>query len=310
MSDISHTVMVSACIITFNHEKFIEAAIEGALKQNITYSYEIVIADDHSTDSTRNICENFAKKNPDKIRLIANEANLGMQKNWINAILSCKGKYIAICEGDDFWTDPSKIQRQVDFLELHPDFILTFHNAYIINSKNELISNSKLPTKRQKDLSSEELIQGALVLTLTMCFRNMIKKFPEGMLKVQNVDTFLISILGTYGKAHFHEDIDLAAYRVHENGVWSKKSNIYKISQRRKTMYELCLYHIKYSKKSTPGKLLVNFTESTKTLIKLNKKSVYSVIYLSFDYVFKFSKIISYELFKKIKSKTNFKNES
>ena len=126
---------VSACLITYNHEDYIVKCIEGALSQVVDFEYEIVIGDDKSTDKTLKICEEYASKYPDKIRLIKRDVNLGMMSNWIDTIKSCQGKYIAICEGDDYWTDPLKLQKQVVFLEKNEDYGLIYTNANILNQK-------------------------------------------------------------------------------------------------------------------------------------------------------------------------------
>jgi len=115
-------IKVSACIITYNHEGFIRECLEGAVNQKVNFEYEIVIGEDNSSDSTKQICIEYAEKYPNLIKFFAREKNLGMIGNWINTIKNCKGKYIALCEGDDYWTDPLKIQKQVEFFEANPYF--------------------------------------------------------------------------------------------------------------------------------------------------------------------------------------------
>lgn len=128
---------VSACIIAYNHENYIIDCLEGALSQKVNFDYEIVIGEDKSTDATLKICEEYVSRYPDKIRLIKRDVNLGMMGNWTDTIKSCQGKYIAICEGDDYWTDPLKLQKQVDFLEVNPDYTFCVHRykLYIENDK-------------------------------------------------------------------------------------------------------------------------------------------------------------------------------
>ena len=103
-------------MITYNHEKFIAEAIEGVVMQKTNFQFELVIGEDCSTDNTRAICIEYQKKYPDIIRLRLPETNQGMMLNWINNINSGRGKYIALCDGDDYWTDPYKLQKQVDFM--------------------------------------------------------------------------------------------------------------------------------------------------------------------------------------------------
>lgn len=104
-------IMVSICMITYNHEPFIREAIEGVLMQQSTFPYELVIGEDYSTDRTRDICIEYQQKHPDKIRLLLNEKNLGVMPNFIQTLNACSSKYIALCEGEDYWTDPLKPQE-------------------------------------------------------------------------------------------------------------------------------------------------------------------------------------------------------
>ena len=119
--------LVSIVTITYNHEPWISMAIEGVLMQKVSFPIEYIIAEDCSTDGTRKICEQYARKYPDIIKLLPSDKNYGAVKNEHRAFVAAKGKYIATCEGDDYWTDPLKLQKQVDFLEAHPEYSVTFH---------------------------------------------------------------------------------------------------------------------------------------------------------------------------------------
>ena len=124
--------LVSIEIITYNHAPFIRQCIEGVLMQKTTFPYELVIGEDCSTDGTREIVLDYAQKYPEIIRVITSESNVGAFENEKRAYFACRGKYIAICEGDDYWTDPDKLQKQVDFLEEHPDYSMCCHASKII----------------------------------------------------------------------------------------------------------------------------------------------------------------------------------
>lgn len=119
--------LVSIVTITYNHEPWISKAIESVLMQKVSFPIEYIIAEDCSTDGTRKICEQYAQKYPDIIKLLPSDKNYGAVKNEHRAFVAAKGKYIATCEGDDYWTDPLKLQKQVDFLEAHPEYSVTFH---------------------------------------------------------------------------------------------------------------------------------------------------------------------------------------
>lgn len=133
----SNTPVVSVCMITFNHEMYIREAIEGVIMQKTNFNFELVIGEDHSTDITLKICKEYESKYPGIIRILSSDRNLGMIPNFVRTIKACMGNYIAICEGDDYWTDPNKIKKQVDFLELNPDYgmVHTDVNHYYENKK-------------------------------------------------------------------------------------------------------------------------------------------------------------------------------
>src|SRR5438094_537303 len=125
---------VSICMITYNHEKFVAEAIESVLKQKTTFPIELVIGDDKSTDSTPAIIKGYAEKYPGILKVRYNKENAGVVLNTVKTIEECSGKYIAMLEGDDYWTDPLKLQKQVDFLEKNPDFACSFHNVMVLKS--------------------------------------------------------------------------------------------------------------------------------------------------------------------------------
>lgn len=130
---------ISACIITYKHEAFISECLEGAINQEVPegYSYEIIIGEDKSPDGTLKICREYKKKYFKLIKLIERSKNLGMIGNWLDTISYCDGKYIALCEGDDYWTDPYKLQKQVDFLEENESYSLCATKTQRINEIGE-----------------------------------------------------------------------------------------------------------------------------------------------------------------------------
>jgi glycosyltransferase involved in cell wall biosynthesis len=214
--------MVSVLMLTYNHEKFIAQAIESVLTQRANFKYELVIGEDCSADSTRDIIIDYKERHSEIIKIVLQDKNKGGHNNFRSAYALCKGEYIASLDGDDFWTDPFKLQKQVDFLENNNEYVICHHDAMIVNERNELITNSQLPDSSKRDLTADELIRCNLILTLTVCFRRVIHLLPEEFFRVYNADTFLFSMLGNYGKAKYLGDIIRAdTYREHPGGVWS-----------------------------------------------------------------------------------------
>lgn len=246
-----------ACI-TYNHEKYIAQAIEGFLLQKTSFPIEIIIHDDASTDNTKKIVEQYARINPNLIFPIyqqVNQYSLG-NKPFIKYVLPhCRGKYIAICEGDDYWTDPYKLQKQVEFLEKNPDYVVCYHDAKIVDQFGNLVADSKLPKNFRRDYSSEELMKGAWALTLSIVFRNVVTEYPDEMFKVVNGDTFLMVLLGPYGKGKFLDQIQPAVFREHQGGVWSSLNE----DSKNFTSFNSMLYMYQYHLRSTSKEFAVDF---------------------------------------------------
>jgi len=120
--------MISVVVITYNQEGTISRTLDSILMQQCHVPFEIVIGEDCSTDNTREICERYAQKHPDIIRLFCNQHNKGVADNYYDCLLQCRGKYIADCAGDDFWTDPQKLEKEVTLLELHHNVTMVITN--------------------------------------------------------------------------------------------------------------------------------------------------------------------------------------
>ena len=127
----AESVKVSVCIITYNQEKYIQNAIEGALEQETNFPLEIVISDDRSTDSTPEICAEYEKRYPGLVKFIRQEQNLGTNKHWVAAVQECRGEYVALCEGDDYFSCGEKIQKQLEFMKHNPEYSLCSHEVFL-----------------------------------------------------------------------------------------------------------------------------------------------------------------------------------
>lgn len=136
--------LVSVKTITYNHEPYIRQCIEGVLMQKTNFKYEYIIGEDCSTDGTRAVVMEYAEKYPDIIKVITSNQNVGARANGIRVRNACKGKYQATCEGDDYWTDPNKLQKQVDFLEANPDYVGVYTNYNICNRDGKVFQKRVL----------------------------------------------------------------------------------------------------------------------------------------------------------------------
>jgi glycosyltransferase involved in cell wall biosynthesis len=171
--DVSKPV-VSICCITYNHEKFIEDALDSFLMQETDFPFEIVIDDDCSTDNTPNIIKKYKEKFPNIINENLRNKNVGPNKNFIENLKRSKGEYIAICDGDDYWTDPLKLKKQVNFLEKNDEYGLVHTNIdWLINDSNTLIKEFKLKQIGYEFVPDdyESLLIKNFITTCSVCFR-------------------------------------------------------------------------------------------------------------------------------------------
>lgn len=208
---------LSVCCITYNQEAYICQALEGMLMQQTTFDFEIVVGEDRSTDQTMAIIERYQQLHPSRIRVLRHEENVGARKNFAATLLACKGEYIAICEGDDYWTDPLKLQKQVDFLDTHPDYKLCFHNSSIYYQDN---GESKLSNTEQQPVTTTivELIENWYIMTCSMVFRNTLTSFPGWFTYAFNTDYALqLLLLAEGGKIGYLPDV-MCVYRKHTAG--------------------------------------------------------------------------------------------
>lgn len=180
-------ICVSVFILTYNQEKFIGQTIESILEQNTDFPYQLVIGEDYSTDGTRSICEKYANSNPEKIKLLPSERNLGLINNFIRTLKECDGKYVAICDGDDYWIDPLKLQKQVIFLENNADYSIVFTGIkflYPNGDSHEVVWHELKGTSNFEDLIFSNFIPSVTALFRNKQgeenFPNWIYRFPYG----------------------------------------------------------------------------------------------------------------------------------
>lgn len=231
--------MLSVCLITYNHVNYVEQAIEGVLQQKVDFSWELIIADDCSTDGTREIVINYQKKYPNSIKLILQEKNVGAAQNWIDLITCPDSKYIAYFEGDDYWTDPLKLQKQVDFLEKNPAIVCHCHNAKIW--ENGKLTEDYNSMFFPRELSRRDVITSSGIPTASVTFRNVFKdKMPDYLLN-SSMDIILYFSLASHGNFYMSNEF-MSVYRLHPGGIWSGQDQ----QLRKKKLIDLFNYILKY----------------------------------------------------------------
>lgn len=281
---------VTVCMINYNHEKFIKEAIESVLVQDCEFDFELLIADDCSTDNSKIIVKNIIQNHPkgNLITFIEREKNLGMTPNFFETFKLCNGAFIALCDSDDFWRDTNKLQKQIDFLEKNKDFVVSFHDVTLFDEYSQNICGDFITKGAKRDYTSIELVCGAFLMPVTMCFRNVIKEIPHEAYKVTNWDVFLISLLGEFGNAKFMNDIIPAGYRLHHNNVSGTLTEVNKNCQRIVIFYYLFKYYIRIKKTNIAHNYFLKYNRSIKQLLIHNfeRKNILEFLKLYFGYLF------------------------
>ena len=258
--------VISIGMLAYNQEPYIAQAIESVLMQKTTYSYEIVIADDCSNDNTRNIILKYQTQYPEKIKLILQDKNVGASQNTLDLILSLTGRYVAALEADDYWTDPSKLQKQVDFLESNPEYVLCCHRyrVYFQNKgeyKDDHLGDLIKDSAAGISFDTKIFFSTWLIQPLTIVFRR--EAFDVDFAKkVRNFfDTTLFYQLMLKGKGYLFGFVG-GVYRRHDKGLstalnplqhgrkhYDTFKDLYKIEKTSllKEIYSYNVYHYIYT---------------------------------------------------------------
>lgn len=225
---------VSVWMITYNHEPFVAQAIESVLMQETDFPVELVIGEDCSTDGTRAICERHARAHPDRIWLLPSERNLGMMGNMVRTLAACRGKYIALCEGDDYWMDPQKLHKQVAWLEQHPQASFCFHPCRVEREGGVGAAPARAEEFRAGEGAelvfpdSRNLAMWCIVHTVSAVVRaNMMPRHDEEWMALPAGDWpmfFYLGMQGPFGRL----PEPMATYRLHAGGIWNRRSSLEK----------------------------------------------------------------------------------
>jgi glycosyltransferase involved in cell wall biosynthesis len=232
------TPTVSVCIVTYQHAAFIRQAIEGALAQQTDFPFEVLIGEDGSIDGTREICLEYAQRQSDRIRVsLRDRAQVlpggraaYIARNFIMTLREAHGEFIALCEGDDYWTDPTKLQRQVDYLRANPDCVGCFHDTKLVDAKGQTLRESYFQSEQEK-FTQRDALESLLSRepTCSLVFRRLAitEPLPEWFLGLP-CDLYLDILLTNHGSLGFVRR-NMGAYRKHANGIWSGQREANKI---------------------------------------------------------------------------------
>ncbi len=222
MQSAQNRILVAVWMVTYNHDSYIEQALNSVIQQKRDFDLIVFLNDDCSTDATADICFEYAARYPEVIRFKRNEKNLGPNKNALEVYQKCKqsgAKYIALLEGDDFWSDDFKLQKQVSFLEEHDTCSLVFHKVSKLTSRG--LVNIRFPDIGSLIDVGEFITRGGVMIhTSTILLRSNFLTFTDTFEYSIVGDKYLILRLGAQGKFGFLPEY-LSVYRVHDQGIWS-----------------------------------------------------------------------------------------
>jgi glycosyltransferase involved in cell wall biosynthesis len=221
--------LVSVCCVTYNHEKFIRDCLDGFIRQQTNFPFEVLIHEDASTDSTADIVREYEERYPQLFRCVYQTENQFLKQNVLLNILfkMAKGRYIALCEGDDFWIDPAKLQKQVDILRSDLDCILTFHNTLDVTTEE---SKPKYSQGLKDRFYIQDFVHFFYARTVSMLFRNPERGLPIQFQYMRVADWPIAIWLMQFGSARYIPEV-MAAYRIHNAGNYTRLSSSKKAIQ-------------------------------------------------------------------------------
>lgn len=222
-------ILVSVAMPTYGQEKFIAEAVLGVLSQQCDFEVELIIADDCSPDNTEKIVRNIIKTHPNGywIKYIRHDKNKGAIPNFAWTILQTTGKHIAICEGDDYWTDSLKLLKQVDFLERNPEYSIVFHKVKEVDLHGVSTVSILASPDYEETYDIYKLATGNFIHTPSVVFKKNFREFPEWM-DISPIGDYPLHMLNAqYGLIKYLPE-EMAVYRV-GSGIWSSQSRIYQL---------------------------------------------------------------------------------
>lgn len=270
-------IMVSILCTTYNHERFIRDTLDGFFSQKVDFTYEVIVRDDASTDGTIEIIKEYEKRYPDILYGIYEKENQYNRLVEISFSLiqnNCRGKYVAICEGDDYWIDTHKLQIQIEYMEKHPECVLTAHDAVVIDQKKQEVKPMR-SYENDGDISSNEIITlyGGCLPTASLVFKReaVNVELEEFFTKAGEVGDYPLQLyLMTKGTIHYFSRI-MSVYRFMHQGSWNEKmaSNLKKNIIHAVQMIHFLREFDKYSEKKYQESVLKRIKQYEKFILRL-----------------------------------------
>lgn len=279
-------VILTAYCLAYNHEKYIRHTLEGFVNQKTDYKFKVIVHDDASTDKTADIIREYAEKYPDMIIPIFQSENqyskhIEIIKTYIAPLI--EGKYVAVCEGDDYWCDENKLQMQIAYMETHPECSMCVHNTELINEQGESLGRCINTLNFETDFTPEQVIEaggGQLFQTSSFVYRQELDSVrPEAFHMGSAGDYPLAIYMSCCGKVHYFSNI-MSKYRIGANGSWSVRTSGSKDSKNK--FNRLAISSLENMNTATNGKYAKSFEKAKKVykfgLMGMAKKTLSAVV--------------------------------
>ncbi len=221
-------IVASIVVVTYNHERFLAQALDSILRQEVAVPFEIIISEDCSTDRTREIALDYSARHPDRIRVLLSDRNLNTNHVCTRALAIARGRYLASVDGDDLWSSPDKLRRQIDFLEAHPDCAACFHDVATIDEHGTKLATSFVPAGHPRIIDQRDILRIHYVAGgLALFRREALLPLPDWYDAMPIGDWPMLIHATGHGRLGYIDAV-LGAYRRHSGGIWSSKPDEYR----------------------------------------------------------------------------------
>jgi glycosyltransferase involved in cell wall biosynthesis len=261
-------IVVSVIVLSYNHKQYISECLDSLVSQHCDVSFEVLVGDDCSTDGTREIIDKYQLDYPEIVKPIYPTNNLGPNSNYLNCFKHCNGKYIAFCEGDDYWVDPEKLQKQVDFLEANPNYGGVCTNNTWYDQKLNRFQNF---IQEESEITFEDLVFKNSINSQTILFEKSLVQNRIDWISKLKIGDWAVSLIITNQKPYYRLKDITAVYRVHDGGIHSLSSSEHKLKNSLK-LIQFARTHLQLSEQRRTL-LKKSELELLKRLIALNSKS-------------------------------------
>lgn len=213
---------VTVLVMTYDHARFIARALDGALMQKTDFDYEILVSEDCSTDGTREIVLDYQRLHPERIRPLLSERNLHSNEVVVRGWRAARGRYIALLDGDDYWTSPHKLSRQVELLESRPECSMCFHNARVLEEATGGASRLWTPAGQPQTSTMREMWMGNFIATCSVMYRaGVVPEIPDWYVPLFPITDWPLHLLHAERGPIGYVDEVMGVYRHHAGGLYS-----------------------------------------------------------------------------------------